>query len=463
MAIPEKVWHDSTVRQALAEWDFGQVSRLVRQRSSLRQEDVAHLTGLSQAYLSMVESGSRKMNHIDKITQFLAGLGAPAGLVTLPLPHRAVPPAKPETYNPLEGDLDPTLPWTADRMVAALNAAVGGGNVERRKFLSVSGLALTALVHQWGAEEAEPLERAAKGGKVSAKLLTSLQGTTDELRIADASAGSGTVAQLGRTHIELLKLIIEQSTYDSTTGQALAAILADTTTQTGWFYFDSGEEDRAQACFIAALRAAKASGDIRLGAGALSYMAIHAYSTGAPKDAVTAARAAREKAKGINAPALEAMLLTRQARGHSKLGERQQAYQALGEASELCAQGRSENDPHWLYWINEGEIHGQAGSCYLDLNDPGRAAISLGRAQDALNPADLRTRGLFLSRTATAHIRDGDAEAGVAAAHAAMDLAECLNSARLATHVHSVVHELHPLRHTSYARDLIERAQTVQA
>ncbi|MFB7630439.1 XRE family transcriptional regulator [Streptomyces sp. NPDC056149] len=402
------------------------------------------------------------MNHIDKIRQFLTGLGTPADLITLPLPHRAVRTAEPEAYNPLGGDLDPTLPWTADRMVAALNQTVGGGNVERRKFLSVSGLALTALVHQWGAEEAEPLERAAKGGKVSTKLLSSLQGTTDELRITDASAGSGTLAELGRTHINFLKLIIERSSYDSATGRALAAIVADTTTQTGWFYFDAGKEDLAQACFIAALRAAKASGDIRLGAGALSYSAIHAYSTGSPKDAVMAARAAREKVKGINAPALEAMLLTRQARGHSKLGERQQAYQALGEAAELCAKGRSEHDPHWLYWINAGEIHGQAGSCYLDLDDPQRAAASLSRAQDALNPADLRTRGLVLSRTATAHIRDGDAEAGVAAAHAAMDLAQRLDSARLGSHLHSVVDELQPLRHTSYARDLIERANTMR-
>jgi hypothetical protein len=126
----------------------------------------------------------------------------------------------------------------------------------------------------------------------------------------------------------------------------------------------------ARGYFLAALRAAKASKDIRLGAGALSYIAIHGYSTGAPQDAVTAAQAAREKIKGIGTPSLEAMLLTRQARGHAKLGERQAALQALGRAADLCAVGRSENDPRWLYWINEGEIHGQAGSCHLDLGAP---------------------------------------------------------------------------------------------
>ncbi|MEN8649081.1 XRE family transcriptional regulator [Streptomyces sp. 21So2-11] len=333
--------------------------------------------------------------------------------------------------------------------------------MERRKFLTVSGFALTAFVHHWGTEEAEPLKRATDGSRISDSLLDKLQGTTDELRVMDASAGSGTLTQLGKAHLELLKLIINESSYDEATGRSLAAIIADTATQTGWFAFDSGQHDVAQGYFLAAARAAKSSGDIRLGAGALSYIAIHGYSTGAPRDAVNAARAARERVKGINAPSLEAMLLTRQARGHAKLGERQAALAALGQAAELCSAGRSENDPPWLYWINEGEIHGQAGSCHLDLGDPQRAVDSLARAREALNPTDLRTRGLILTRAARAQIRSGDAEAGVATANAAIDLAQHLNSARLTDHVHDVIDELTPISHTPYARDLLERAAIV--
>ncbi|MFF3337834.1 XRE family transcriptional regulator [Streptomyces flavidovirens] len=419
---------------------------------------MAHLTGLSQSFLSMLESGARRLTNIDKIIDFLTGLDTPADLAPLPLPMKSARRAREEPSNPLAGELDPSLPWTSSRMVAALNDAVGGGSVERRKFLTVSGFALTAFVHHWGAEEAEPLMRAGHGSRISNSLLEKLQGTTDELRIMDASAGSGTLTQMGRAHLELLKLIIKQSSYNEVTGRTLAAIVADTATQTGWFAFDSGQHDEAQRYFLAAVRAAKASGDIRLGAGALSYMAIHGYSTGAPQDAVTAARAAREKVKGISTPFLEAMLLTRQARGHAKLGERQATLAALGHAAELCAQGRSENDPSWLYWINEGEIHGQAGSSHLDLGDPQRAVDSLTRAREALNPTDLRTRGLILARAATALIRGGEAEAGVTTAHTAIDMAEQLNSARLTDHIHDVIDELSPVNHKSYARDLLERA-----
>ncbi|MFD4621502.1 helix-turn-helix domain-containing protein [Streptomyces sp. NPDC058475] len=48
--------------------------------SSLRQSDMAELTGLSQAFLSMLESGVRRLTNIDKIVELLAELNTPAEL-----------------------------------------------------------------------------------------------------------------------------------------------------------------------------------------------------------------------------------------------------------------------------------------------------------------------------------------------------------------------------------------------
>ncbi|MEU7576744.1 helix-turn-helix transcriptional regulator [Streptomyces sp. NPDC041068] len=429
---------------------------LVRQHGSLRQDDVAQLTGLSQAFLSMLEAGRRRLTNIDKIAEFLSGLGVPPEISPLPLPRRAQPP-----ISLVNGDLDPALPWTTSRMVAALGTAVGGGAMDRRQFLAVSGLALTSYVHHWSTAEAEPLIRAAEGSQLTHELLDNLQVTTDNLRSMDASAGSGTLADLGDAHLLFLKRLVDQASYDENTGRRLAAIIADTAIQTGWFTFDGGDRDSTPAYLLAALRAANASGDTRLGAGALSYLAIHRYSTGAPRAAVTAARAAREKIKRLGTPALEAMLLTRQARGHAKLGERQEMLTALGQAAELCARGRSERDPHWLYWVNEGEIHGQAGSCFLDLGDPQRAVTSLSKAHDSLNPSDQRTRGLFLARTASAHLRQGDIDAGCGIAHETLDLAEQLQSARLNEHVEAMLSDLQTAGDATYAQELLDRAATL--
>ncbi|MGX1668583.1 helix-turn-helix domain-containing protein [Streptomyces sp. NPDC055400] len=458
--VSERVWLDPGVRDALAAWDFGQASRLIRLRGGLRQDDMAQLTGLSQPFLSMLESGGRRLTNIDKIIEFLTGLAVPAELVPLPLPKAA---ARQAQLPPVQfaGDADPTLPWTTARMVAALDTAAGGSAMDRRGFLTATGIALTTFVNQWDTAEAEPLRRAAEGSPLSHELLDGLQRTTDSLRTMDASDGSGTLTDLGDAHLQLLKSLVKQTSYDEATGRRLAGIIADTATQTGWFVFDSGERDRTLGYLYAALRAAKASTDIRLGAGALSYIAIHGYSTGAPHHAVTAAQRARSKIQALGTPALEAMLLTRQARGHAKLGERQAALAALGRAAELCAQGRSEHDPGWLYWINEGEIHGQSGSCYLDLGDPRSAVASFTKARQALNPADHRTKGLFLSRAATAHIEQGDLEAGCATAHEALDLAEQLQSARLNEHVEAMRRQIHSVSHSPYAQAVLERAAAV--
>lgn len=78
--VPPHVWHSNDVRKALAHRDFGGLCRLVREIGSLRQEDMATLTGLSQAFLSMLEAGQRRLTNIDKIIVLLAGLGAPAEL-----------------------------------------------------------------------------------------------------------------------------------------------------------------------------------------------------------------------------------------------------------------------------------------------------------------------------------------------------------------------------------------------
>ncbi|CAM5678264.1 hypothetical protein SALBM311S_02152 [Streptomyces alboniger] len=77
--LPE-VWTDAGVQAALAARDFGRLCTLVRAVSGLRQDDMVTLTGLSQPFLSMLETGARRLTNIDKIIILLDGLGTPAEL-----------------------------------------------------------------------------------------------------------------------------------------------------------------------------------------------------------------------------------------------------------------------------------------------------------------------------------------------------------------------------------------------
>lgn len=92
--VPTHVWHSAEVRDALTQRDFGRLCRLVREIGSLRQEDMATLTGLSQAFLSMLESGRRRLTNIDRIIVLLDGLEAPTEL-TGPMLRSSAAPASP--------------------------------------------------------------------------------------------------------------------------------------------------------------------------------------------------------------------------------------------------------------------------------------------------------------------------------------------------------------------------------
>ncbi|MGK5496726.1 helix-turn-helix domain-containing protein [Streptomyces sp. URMC 125] len=85
--LPGHVWQDTAVVSALADWDFGTALRRIRQIASLRQEDMSAITGLSQSFLSTLESGARRLVNIEKIISVLGQLDVPADVSPLPLPH----------------------------------------------------------------------------------------------------------------------------------------------------------------------------------------------------------------------------------------------------------------------------------------------------------------------------------------------------------------------------------------
>ncbi len=83
-SIPAEVWIGPDIQNAIAHWDFGLASRLIRERAGLRQDDMAFMTGLSQSFLSMLEAGNRRLTNLDKAARFLQGIGTPDALLAPP-------------------------------------------------------------------------------------------------------------------------------------------------------------------------------------------------------------------------------------------------------------------------------------------------------------------------------------------------------------------------------------------
>lgn len=459
--VPARVWADPEIREALAAWNFGQVSRLVRQRGSIRQEDVAQLTGLSQGFLSMLESGARRLTSIDRIVDFLDGLSVPADLVRVPrrrpVPRTAPAPragvvtttaslpaqrsvsidaaAAPDARRP---ELD--VPWTAETAVAALTEAAAGLTAAAPG--PVAALPdLTAYAHQWATAAPNMLARTQPAGAdIPVDLLDQLQATTDLLRQMDSEHGGASLAPAGTAHLAVVVGLLRGGRYDETAGRRLAAIAADAAGQAAWYQLEIGRPAAApQRLLFAALRAAHASGDPRAGAGILVHLATGAFRANRPIATVDAMRAALERTRAYDAPSLHAMLLTWEARGHAKLGRRHEALRAIGRAAELCGHGRGKDEPTWLPRLGEGDIHTHAGCCHLELGDHREAASLLALAAETLRPEQVRTRGFVLAQTALTRLRLGDHAGAYEAGERAVEAGTRIRSACLDEHVRLLV------------------------
>ncbi len=452
--VPVRVWADPEVREALAAWNFGQVSRLVRQRGSIRQEDVAQLTGLSQGFLSMLESGARRLTSIDRIVDFLDGLSVPADLVrvprrrpvprTAPAPRPAVVGAASATApfaSTPAGHVGPSVdrradladaPWTAEAAVLALTDATAGltsgapGSAARLPDL-------TAYAHQWATAEPYAVARTQRSGAdIPADLLDQLQATTDLLRRMDSENGGGSLAPAGTAHLAVAVGLLRGGRYDEPTGRRLAAIAADAAGQAAWYQFECGRPTAAPLRLLyAALRVAHASGDARAGAQILGHLAISAFRACRPLATVDATRAALERTRSYDAPGLHSMLLGWEARGLAKLGRGREAMRVLGTAAELCGRGPGADEPEWLTCLGQGEIHSQAGCCHLDLGDYRQAAQLLDLAAETLRPDQVRSRGLALARAAAARLRLGDPSGAYETGQRAAEIAARIRSACL--------------------------------
>ncbi|MEU6175573.1 helix-turn-helix transcriptional regulator [Streptantibioticus parmotrematis] len=467
--VPARVWSDPEIREALAAWNFGQVSRLVRQRGSIRQEDVAQLTGLSQGFLSMLESGARRLTSIDRIVDFLDGLAVPADLVRVPR-RRPVPRTAPAAVAPRSASLAPPprgtvslpaqrtssvteldsrrsdaeSPWTAGHAVAALADAAAA---------LTSGVAcaavprlpeLTGHAHRWaGAGPCDAARRDGAGAEVAPGLPERLRATTDVLRGMDDEHGGGSLAPAATAHLGVVVGLLRGGSYDADTGRELAATAADAARLAAWFQVESGRPVAASMrLLLAALRVAHVADDARVGAGVLLGLAVGACRTGQPVATVDLARAAREGTREYDAPALHAALLTWEARGHARLGRRREALRAMGLAAELCVRGRGTEEPQWLLPLGEGDIQAQAGSCHLDLGDHREAATLLDLAAERLGSGRSRARGLALARSAQARLRLGDPQGAYETAGQALEIAARIRSASLEEQVRPLTEAL---------------------
>jgi len=151
------------------------------------------------------------------------------------------------------------------------------------------------------------------------------------------------------------------------TRQAMHSAVAHLGSTTGFMLFDQGQHLDARKVYLASLQVAQDASDLwPLRAIILSELARQCLYLGEFDDALELLRIARGADDEIT-PTAKAMLHSVRARAYAAQGNVQAADRFVGLAEEAFGRGKPTNDPSWITWFDQAELHGEAGHAYYAL------------------------------------------------------------------------------------------------
>ncbi|WP_169735316.1 XRE family transcriptional regulator [Actinokineospora inagensis] len=145
------------------------------------------------------------------------------------------------------------------------------------------------------------------------------------------------------------------------------AAVAETAEVAGWCLYDADEHDHARRMNRVALTLAGRAGDRSMELFLLQNMSMHASHLGYAHEALDLARQALE---ATLTPRLRSLFRLREARALAELGADTDAHNTFRLARNLHAEGVSDRDPHWAWWLDDAEFAWHEGKIHLSLDNP---------------------------------------------------------------------------------------------
>ncbi|WP_377271479.1 hypothetical protein [Peterkaempfera sp. SMS 1(5)a] len=319
--------------------------------------------------------------------------------------------------------------WTPQFARAALTEATASGAPVRLQrpadLFRPDDLRLVA--RQWAGSDCP----APVGGgplRVDLSHVAELRSSSDSKHRLEMAFGGGLVLDPARRELGVVIKLLELGAYDEKTGRELYGVAARLARLAGWAAADGCDEAAAQRCFVAALRAAHVSGDVRMGASVMGCLAAQAtYLPDRERDAVTLLSMALEAAEGVDTPGERALQYGRMARALGRLGERPTA-EAMADRAFAEFGAADEGDPQQL-----ADLQRMVGESYLFLGRWRSARGLLSSAASGIAPERSRAKALALVRLAECCLNEGRSEEAAQAADQARQLAAGMLSVRVAT------------------------------
>ena len=165
------------------------------------------------------------------------------------------------------------------------------------------------------------------------------------------------------------------------------------------------------------------AGAVDLAAHIVSCLSYHAVWSG-DASSVQLIRLARRTTTPETAPAVPALLASREGRAHAAAGDLTECAKSLEFAAAVYTTRRSGADPgpKWAYWISQGVLVADAGRAWLEAGAPDRAVALLSQGLELIGVDQPRNRSLHSLSPSVGYLQLGQI---AAAADAAEFAARC--------------------------------------
>lgn len=216
VSVPPALWEQTDLLDVLARRDIGQLFRILQKATGATQTQIGTATGLSQAQVSEVMSGARKVTSIDVMARIVGGFHIPEpARTTLFLGERQ--PAQPP--SPRQASPEPVV---SAEMLAAQYADVAAVYPSRSAFASAhpvhalfdtahdiraAGLSLNLLCQQYSDTS---LYRLAESGTQLRLLLLDPDGDAIKQREREEGYPPRFLSSLNELNLDVLRRVVDR-------------------------------------------------------------------------------------------------------------------------------------------------------------------------------------------------------------------------------------------------------------
>jgi tetratricopeptide (TPR) repeat protein len=328
--------------------------------------------------------------------------------------------------------------------------------------LPITARTVARLVHEWLVIEPPQLVEIAAGRGIGDGLVTKVERRVVQLRRMDDFVAGGELQELVERELRTTTALLRDAAYDEALGRRLLTVVAELCQLAGWVTDDAGNHPAAARYYSVGVEAAHAAGAAPLAGNLISSLAYQISNIGDPRDAALLAQTAYVGARHQATSTTRALFKERVAWANARAGDRRQTERALAAVETEYAHRAPDEDPEWVYWLNEDEIDIMAARCHVELGAADRAVPLLSRALGRYDERMTREFALYLSWLAEAQVMLGEVDEAAATASTALELTARTTSARSDDRVALLRRKLHPYRNVRAVADFEEHVRAVR-